>query len=93
MQMQYSLPKDWVLTVGYQGSMGHHLTRIANLAFFYPVLNPSLNQIFNFQPDTNTSFNALTSQFEHRFHHGVSANVQYTIASRSINYRRKAQVS
>jgi len=84
MQMQYSLPNDWVLTVGYQGSMGHHLTRIANLAFFYPVLNPSLNQIFNFQPDTNTSFNALTSQFEHRFHHGVSTNVQYTY-SKSID--------
>jgi|SRR5580658_471115 hypothetical protein len=77
-QMQYSLPKDWVLTVGYQGSAGHHLTRIANLAYFYPVLNPSLNQIYNFVPDTNSSFNALLTQFEHRFHHGVSANVQYT---------------
>jgi hypothetical protein len=84
MQMQYSLPKDWVLTVGYQGSAGHHLTRITNLAYFYPVLNPSVNQIFNFVPDTNTDFNALTSQFEHRFHHGVSANVQYTY-SKSID--------
>jgi outer membrane receptor protein involved in Fe transport len=84
MQMQYSLPKDWVLTVGYQGSAGHHLTRIANLAYFYQKLNPSLGQIFNFQPDTNTDFNALTTQFEHRFHHGVSANVQYTY-SKSID--------
>jgi hypothetical protein len=83
-QMQYSLPKDWVLTVGYQGSAGHHLTRIANLAFFYPALNPSVNQIFNFVPDTNTNFNALTSQLEHRFHHGISANVQYTY-SKSID--------
>ncbi len=78
MQMQYSLPKDWVLTVGYQGSAGHHLTRIRNLAYFYPKLNPSVNQIFDFTPDTNSSFNALLTQFEHRFHHGVSANVQYT---------------
>ena len=78
LQMEYSLPKDWVLTLGYQGSAGHHLTRIVNLAYFYPKLNPSVGQIFDFMPDTNTSFNALTTQVEHRFHHGVSANVQYT---------------
>jgi hypothetical protein len=78
LQMQYSLPKDWVLTLGYQGSAGHHLTRIVNLAYFYPVLNPSVGQIFSFTPDTNSTFNALLTQFEHRFHHGVSANVQYT---------------
>lgn len=79
-QMEYSLPKDWVMTIGYQGSAGHHLTRLINLAYFYPVLNPSVNQIFDFTPDTNTSFNALTTQLEHRFHHGVSANVQYTFS-------------
>ncbi|MGO9541689.1 MAG: carboxypeptidase regulatory-like domain-containing protein [Terriglobales bacterium] len=84
LQMQYSLPKDWVMTVGYQGSAGHHLTRIVNLAEFYPVPNPSVSQIFTFTPDTNTSFNALTAQFEHRFHHGVSANVLYTY-SKSID--------
>jgi hypothetical protein len=77
-QMQYSLPKDWVMTVGYQGSAGHHLTRIANLAYFYPALNPSVGNIYNFTPDTNSDFNALTAQFEHRFHHGVLANVLYT---------------
>jgi hypothetical protein len=83
-QMQYSLPQDWVLTVGYQGSAGHHLTRIKNLAFFYPTLNPSVNNIFTFTPDTNTDFNALTTQLEHRFHRGISANVLYTY-SKSID--------
>ncbi|HLX86097.1 MAG TPA: carboxypeptidase regulatory-like domain-containing protein [Terriglobales bacterium] len=83
-QMQYSFPGDWVFTVGYQGSAGHHLTRITNLSYFYPIPNKSLNQIFNFVPDTNTDFNALTTQFEHRFHHGLSANVQYTY-SKSID--------
>ncbi len=84
MQMQYSFPKDWVFTMGYQGSAGHHLTRIVNLAEFYPVLNPSVNDIFTFKPDTNTDFNALTAQLEHRFHHGVSANILYTY-SKSID--------
>jgi hypothetical protein len=48
------------------------------------VPNPSVNQIYTFTPDTNTNFNALTTQFEHRFHHGVSANVLYTY-SKSID--------
>jgi hypothetical protein len=84
MQMQYSLPKDWVFTLGYQGSAGHHLLRIKNLAFFYPNQNPDVFQVFQFTPDTNTNFNALNAQLEHRFSHGVSANVQYTF-SKSID--------
>ena len=84
MQMQYSLPSDWVMTVGYQGSMGHHLLRLKNLDFFYPNPNKDVNQVFNFTPDTNSSFNALNSQLEHRFHHGVSTNIQYTY-SKSID--------
>lgn len=42
-QMQNSLPKDWVFTLGYQGSAGHHLTRIINLNYFYP--NPDFQQL------------------------------------------------
>ncbi len=77
-QMQNSISNDWVFTLGYQGSAGHHLIRIKNLAYFYPVLNPNVGQIFDFTPDTNSSFNALNAQMEHRFRHGVSANVLYT---------------
>jgi hypothetical protein len=84
LQMQDSLPKNWVFTMGYQGSAGHHLTRIANLAYFYPALNPSVGNIYNFTPDTNSDFNALTAQLEHRFSHGLAANVQYTF-SKSID--------
>jgi hypothetical protein len=78
MQMQYSLPADWVMTIGYQGSAGHHLLRLKNLIYFYPNPNPDVFQVFQFTPDTNTSFNALNAQLEHRFRHGVSTNIQYT---------------
>src|SRR5713101_2011959 len=78
LQMQNSLPQDWVFTLGYQGSAGHHLTRIKNLAQFYPVPNPDVGQVFTFTPDTNSNFNALNAQIEHRFRHGVSTNVLYT---------------
>lgn len=77
-QMQYSLPKEWVVTVGYQGSEGHHVTRLVNLAQFYPSQNPSVHSVFTFKPDTNTSFNALTTQVEHRFRKGFSTNILYT---------------
>ena len=77
-QMQYALPSDWVMTIGYQGSTGHHLLRLRNLDYFYPNPNPDVNQVFDYTPDTNTSFNALNGQLEHRFHHGVSTNLQYT---------------
>jgi hypothetical protein len=78
LQIQNSLPKDWVFTLGYQGSAGHHLTRIKNLAYFYPVQNQDVANIYTFTPDTNSNFNALTGQLEHRFRHGFTANVLYT---------------
>jgi hypothetical protein len=78
LQMQQTLPANWVFTMGYQGSAGHHLSRIKNLAYFYPVQNPSVTNIYSFTPDTNSSFNALTGQLEHRWKHGLSANVLYT---------------
>jgi len=78
LQMQQTLPSDWVFTMGYQGSAGHHLTRIKNLAYFYPTQNPSVTNIYSFTPDTNSSFNALTGQLEHRFRHGLAANILYT---------------
>lgn len=79
LQMQQTLPADWVFTMGYQGSAGHHLTRIKNLAYFYPPPpNPDVANVYTFTPDTNSSFNALTGQLEHRFRHGFTANVLYT---------------
>ncbi len=79
LQMQQTLPKNWVMTLGYQGSAGHHLTRIKNLDYFYPPPgNPDVGQVFTFTPDTNSNFNALNAQLEHRFHRGISANVLYT---------------
>jgi hypothetical protein len=78
MQMQYSLPKSWVVTLGYQGSAGHHLLRIKNLDDFYPNPNPDVGQVYTFTPDTNSSFNALNTVVEHHFRRGFSANFQYT---------------
>ena len=78
LQVQYRLPKDWIATVGYQGSSSHKLLRIVDLKFFYPVQNPFINNVFTFTPDSNANFNALNMQLEHHFQHGFLANVLYT---------------
>lgn len=78
LQVQYTLPKDWIATIGYQGSSSHKLLRIVNLRFFYPLQNPFINNVFTFTPDTNANFNALNLQLEHHFQHGFLANVLYT---------------
>ena len=84
LQVQTTLPKNWVATIGYQGSASHDLTRIKNLAYFYSVQNPDVFQVFTPTPDTTANFNALNTQLEHRFHHGLTANVLYTY-SKSID--------
>lgn len=84
LQVQYALPQDWVATVGYTGSSSHKLLRIKNLLFFYPTPNPDINNVFTFTPDTNANYNALDTEIEHRFTHGLTVNFGYTY-SKSID--------
>ncbi len=84
LQVQYSLPRGWTATVGYQGSSSHKLLRIKDLKFFYTTQNPDINNVFTFVPDVNANFNALNTQLEHRFSHGFSISALYTY-SKSID--------
>ncbi|MGB9070343.1 MAG: TonB-dependent receptor [Candidatus Acidiferrales bacterium] len=84
LQTEYSLPKNWVATIGYQGSSSHGLLRIKNLQYFYPDISDQLNAVFSFTPDTNADFNALLTQLQHRFSHQFLLSVQYTY-SKSID--------
>lgn len=89
LQVQYALPQDWVATVGYTGSSSHKLLRIKNLGFFFappPSGAPPLevNAVFTPTPDTNANYNALDTQVEHRFTHGLTVNFAYTY-SKSID--------
>ncbi len=77
-QAQYSLPKQWVATLGYQGSSSHKLLRIKDLKLFYPTQNPDINNVFTPTPDTSANFNAFNAQLEHRFSHGFLINTLYT---------------
>jgi hypothetical protein len=84
LQIQYSLPKEWIATVGYQGSSSHKLLRIKDLKYFYSTQNPDVNNVFTFTPDVNANFNALNTQLQRRFRNGLGLNVMYTY-SRSMD--------
>jgi hypothetical protein len=84
LQVQYSLPKSWVATVGYTGSSSHDLLRIANQALFFTQVSNQIGNVFQMTPDTTANFNALLTQIEHRFSHGLLFNFSYTY-SKSID--------
>lgn len=80
LQMEYALPHKWVATLGYQGSASHHLLRIIDLKYFFPVPNSQINDVFTFTPDTNANFNALVSQLSHQFGAGFLLTLNYTFS-------------
>jgi hypothetical protein len=84
LQIQRNLPKNWMATIGYQGSSSHKLLRIVDLRYFYATQNPDINNVYVPTPDVNANFNALNTQLEHRFTHGFLVSALYTY-SKSID--------
>lgn len=84
LQTEYSLPKNWIATIGYQGSSSHDLLRIKNLQFFYPQTSSQVGAVFSFTPDTGANFNALVTQLQHKFANQFQLSVTYTY-SKSID--------
>ena len=84
LEIQRNLPKNWIATIGYQGSSSHKLLRIKDLKYFYNTQNPDINNVFVPTPDTNANFNALNTQLQHSFTHGFQITALYTY-SKSID--------
>ena len=85
---QYDMGQQWVLTVGYQGSLSRHYTRqqFPNL-FSTPLnpLNPAVQQFNLYTNDVNGSYNALLTEVEHRFSRSFAIDAQYTFAKAEDN--------
>ena len=81
LETQYDLGRDWVSTLGYQGSMSRHLTRQYNLNLIYGAfgfaLNPVVNNVDFYSKDGNASNNALLAGLKHRFSHSFDIDAQY----------------
>ncbi len=81
---EYEVVKDWVATIGYQGSVARHLLRVYNenvVAIAQGItLNPTLRQITFYGNDSNSNYNALITSLRHNFSHQFQAEAQYTWA-------------
>ena len=98
LSVQRSLPGDWDVTVGYAGSRGIHLLRLAdaNLApetfvngvkIYQPQLgrrNPNFTGIWQRITDAQSFYNALQLSVVKRLSKGLRAQLSYTFA-RSVD--------
>lgn len=82
---QYDLGHQWIGTVGYQGSVGHHLTIQTNLNNKLApdviagrmAFNPLVNGIDWYENSGNSAFNALLLEARRQFANQFSADAQY----------------
>jgi len=82
---QYDLGHNWVMTVGYQGSLSRHYTRQQNENLYFSPLNPAAQQLILFTNDVNGSYNALLTEVQHRFSSQFELDAQYTFARAEDN--------
>jgi Carboxypeptidase regulatory-like domain/TonB dependent receptor len=82
LDLQYELGKDWVASLGFQGSTSRKLTRVVNQKFFATAgliqNNESLAATVNvLMDDVNSNYNAMIARVTRRFAKGLNLNAQY----------------
>jgi len=96
LEEQYELPRQMVLTLGYQGSIGHHFPRLVDQNFLYPTQSgtclasgsncqPGVNESpFNnaYVPTTDvfTNYNGANVHFSKRYNQGFNLDAVYTFS-------------
>jgi hypothetical protein len=79
---EMQLPYNFVATLGYQGSSGHHLFYEVDLnasaaARGYPLV-AQLNRITDYSNGANSNYNAMLASLKHNFSHSFQAEADYT---------------
>jgi hypothetical protein len=79
---ELQLPDNFVATLGYQGSSGHHLFYEVDLNAYaavrgYP-LNPQLNQVIDYTNGANSNYNAMLAGLRHNFSRSFQIEADYT---------------
>jgi hypothetical protein len=79
LETQAELPFNLTGTLGYQGSAGRKLIRIAPYHHLFPATGAQLpfDPIFIITPDVNTSYNAMNARLTHRLTRGLQFDAQY----------------
>ncbi len=79
---ELELARDWVATVGFQGSSGHHLLYEQDLNAVAVVhgyaLNPQLNRVADFTNGANSNYNAMLATLKHNFSQSFQVEADYT---------------
>ena len=76
MEAQYDLGRDWVASLGYQGSQGRKYPRGLNYALFFPQ-NTNINSATIYQTDVNSHYNAMLARITHHLSKGLELDVHY----------------
>jgi len=88
LDLQYDLGREWVATLGYQGTASRHLTRLYNGSLYeYARLsasgqganafNPVVNSLTLYDNEGRGNFNALLAGLRHRFGNSFQLETQY----------------
>jgi hypothetical protein len=79
LETQVELPFRLTGTLGYQGSAGRKLIRIAPYHFLFPSPGGQapFDPVFIITPDVNTSYNAMNARLTHRLTNGLQFDAQY----------------
>ncbi len=79
---EMQLPANFVATLGYQGSSGHHLFYEVDMNAVAVVhgyaLNSHINKINDFVNGANSNYNAMLASLKHNFSHSFQAEADYT---------------
>jgi len=83
LETERRLPWSLIASVGYQGSVGHKLTRLVNQNFLQQP-NPAFFAVYLPTSDVNSNFNALNTRVRRQFNNGFLFDLQYRY-SKSID--------
>jgi hypothetical protein len=76
--VQYDLGRNWMASLGYQGSQTRNYSRQRDLnIIYYPNLNPRVNRLFWFSNDASAHYNAFLAQVQRRFSSQFTIDFQY----------------
>jgi hypothetical protein len=85
--IQYDMGHDWVISVGYQGSLSRHFTYLQNLNLIYfQNPNPQVQNFTKFTNASNGAYNALLTEVQHKFSKTFEIDAQYTFSKAEDNY-------
>ena len=77
-EAEYQLPWNFIATLGYAGSEGHHYARLVNQNFLYNNAKSPVYAAYFAQTDSGQNYNGMNVQLRHTMRHGLAAAMVYT---------------